>query len=155
MLTPGQRIIRRIMHLWFWASRGMTLGVRIMALDGAGRVFLVRHSYLPGWHLPGGGVEPGQTLEEAALMELREEGNVVPEAALEMRGMCFNRLASRRDHVAVFLVKNARQTMPHVPNREIVEAAFFPLDALPEGVTPATLRRLNEMLEGRAPDAYW
>ena len=42
----------------------MTLGVRGVVLDGEDRVFLVKHSYVAGWHLPGGGVEVGETFLE-------------------------------------------------------------------------------------------
>ena len=39
----------------------LSLGVRLVVLDAEGRVFLVRHSYLPGSHLPGGAVDPGES----------------------------------------------------------------------------------------------
>ncbi len=51
------RFLTRFAHLYFALARGMTLGVRAACFDDAGRVFLVRHSYLPGWHLPGGGLD--------------------------------------------------------------------------------------------------
>ena len=43
----------------------MTLGVRGLVIDKGQRVFLVTHTYVPGWQLPGGGVEPGETMAEA------------------------------------------------------------------------------------------
>ena len=49
--------LRRIFHLYWRFNRGMTLGVRAVVLDRDNRVFLVKHSYVAGWHLPGGGVE--------------------------------------------------------------------------------------------------
>ncbi|HRE19864.1 MAG TPA: NUDIX domain-containing protein, partial [Rhabdaerophilum sp.] len=67
---------RRLIHRWFMLRRGMTLGVRAAVLDGAGRVFLVRHAYIEGWHLPGGGVERGQSARAALEAELREEANI-------------------------------------------------------------------------------
>ena len=48
--------LRKVFHLYWRFARGMTLGVRAVVIDDAGRVFLVRHTYVAGWHLPGGGV---------------------------------------------------------------------------------------------------
>lgn len=149
------RLLIRVFHLWFWLSRGMTLGVRAIVRDEAGRVFLVRHSYVPGWHLPGGGVELGQTARAAVEVELREEANIELVDEPVLLGVYLNLSASRRDHVMLYLVENARQTAPRLPDREIVEAGFFAPDALPEGTTLSTRRRLAE-LAGEIPRSlHW
>ncbi len=152
---PLFRLAQRLFLFWARIARGMTLGVRGMVLDGEGRIFLVRHSYVRGWHLPGGGVEPGETLRDALAKELREEGNIELTGEPELLGMHLNRSASSRDHVAVFRVTDFRQTAPRAPDREIVEAGFFPLGALPEGTTAGTRRRIAEALEGRSRSADW
>lgn len=132
----------------------MTLGVRGVVLRD-GEVLLVRHGYTPGWHLPGGGVEPGESFEEALAKELREEGNVRVEGTAQLHGLFQNKHASSRDHVAVYVVREFRYDGPPAPNFEIQESRFFPLDALPEATTAATRRRLAEVLEGKAPPAQW
>ncbi|MER8416964.1 NUDIX domain-containing protein [Mesorhizobium sp. M1329] len=151
---PGVRA--RLFHLYFVLRRPMTLGVRGLIHDRASNsVFLIRHTYVPGWHLPGGGVELGETMIEALTREVFEEGNIALTGPPVLKSLHFNRRASRRDHVGLYLVEEFNQTAPKLPDREIAEAGFFPLDRLPEGTTPATLRRIAEIFGGQPVSAYW
>ncbi|MBN9217221.1 MAG: NUDIX domain-containing protein [Mesorhizobium sp.] len=151
---PGLRA--RLFHLYFVLRRPMTLGVRGLVHDKASNsVFLIRHTYVPGWQLPGGGVEVGETLAEALERELAEEGNIRLTAPPVLKSMHFNRRSSRRDHVGLYLIEHFGQTAPKLPDHEIAEAGFFPLDRLPEGTTPATLRRIAEVFGNEVASAYW
>ncbi len=145
----------RLMHVYWRLSRGLTLGVRGMAMDGEGRIFLIKHSYVPGWHLPGGGVEAGETMLAALAREMMEEGNIEFASPPRLFGIYFNRKVSDRDHVALFLIERFSQDMPPQPNAEIVAHGFFARDALPEGTTPATRARIAEVLDGVAASERW
>ncbi|MGZ3294708.1 MAG: NUDIX domain-containing protein [Xanthobacteraceae bacterium] len=147
--------LRRVLHFYWRFARAMTLGVRALVIDGEGRIFLVKHSYVSGWHLPGGGVEAGETLVEAAARELREEGNIELTAPPRLHGIFFNSRASRRDHVALFVVRAFRQVAAPVPDREIVAHGFFALDALPDETTASTRARITEVLGGAAASERW
>lgn len=147
--------VRPLLHFYWRWSRGTTLGVRAMVIDGKGRIFLVRHSYVDGWHMPGGGVETGETLLTALTRELAEEGNIQLTTVPRLHGIFFNKRVSRRDHVALFIVRDFRQDSPPQPNREIVEHGFFPLDALPEDVGRATRARIAEVFGGVAVSELW
>jgi ADP-ribose pyrophosphatase YjhB (NUDIX family) len=133
----------------------MTLGVRGIVLDAASAVMLVRHSYVPGWHLPGGGVEAGETCEAALARELREEANVIIETPTILHGLFFNAHVSRRDHVAVYVIRRFRVIGERAPDREILEAQFFARDDLPENATRATRARLSEIFEEQPLSALW
>jgi 8-oxo-dGTP pyrophosphatase MutT (NUDIX family) len=148
-------MLRRIFHLYWRFARGMTLGVRAVVLDDSNRVFLVRHSYVMGWYLPGGGVEAGESFLEALKRELIEEGRIEVSGDPALHGVFFNSHVSRRDHVAVYIVRQFRQDRLPEPNHEIVACGFFETTALPAGTTPGTLLRIKEVLEGRAPIATW
>jgi 8-oxo-dGTP pyrophosphatase MutT (NUDIX family) len=152
---PFEPAIRRCLHAyWRWA-RGLTLGVRGLILDGEGRVFLVKHSYISGWHLPGGGVEKGETLIAALERELREEGNIAVSEAPALHAIYFNRRVSRRDHVALYIVRAFRQIGPPVPNAEIIAHGFFGTNELPADTSRATRERIAEVLSGRPPAELW
>lgn len=139
---------------WWRLSRGLTLGVRAI-VAGNGQVLLVRHSYTPGWYLPGGGVERGETVTDALTREVREEGNIVLEAAPRLLGVYSNEEEFSGDHVVLFLAEKWRQDGARTPNAEIREARFFPVDGLPQGATPATKRRIAEVFAGVAPNGRW
>ena len=138
-------------------TRGMTLGVRGVAIDGQGRVCLVRHTYVGGWHLPGGGIEPGESAPAAMIREFREEAEIVvsPEAPLRLHGFFLNPAALRRDHIALYVAPAFTVTGPKRPDREIAESGFFPLDALPTETTRATRIRLAEIAAGSPPAELW
>jgi len=148
-------LITRAMHFYWRFSRGATLGARAMVIDGSGRIFLIRHSYVDGWYLPGGGVETGETFLAALARELAEEGNIVMTAPPVLHGIFLNKRVSPRDHVALFIVREFRQERGRVPNREIVEQGFFAPDALPEGATRATRARIAEVIGGASVSELW
>lgn len=152
---PFEPLIRRLLHAYWRFSRAHTLGVRGLIIDEEGKIFLVEHSYVGGWHLPGGGVEVGETLTESLARELREEGNIEIDGAPVLFGVYFNRRTSRRDHVALFIVRSFRQSAPPRPNSEIIAHGFFAPECLPEGTTRATRERLAEVLNGRAIADFW
>ena len=147
--------LRRVFHLYWRFARGMTLGVRAVVLDPENRVFLVKHSYVAGWHLPGGGVEVGETFMEALRRELVEEGRIELAGEPVLHGLFFNGHVSRRDHVAVYVVRRFTQDGLPEPNREIIACGFFAAAALPEETTKGTRLRIAEVLDGKPRIATW
>lgn len=134
----------------------ISIGVRAMLLDSGDRVLLVRHTYLPGWHLPGGGVKRGETAYEAVRRELREETGFASDGDEELFGIYRNPAERRQDHVCLFLIRRFHE----VGNRtasglEIADSRFFPLSELPAETAPATLRRIEEVSRGRTPSHEW
>jgi ADP-ribose pyrophosphatase YjhB (NUDIX family) len=148
-------LIRRLLHFYWRFSRAATLGARAMVIDGTGRIFLIKHSYVTGWHMPGGGVETGETFLAALARELAEEGNIVMTAPPVLHGIFFNSSASRRDHVALYIVRDFRQDKAPRPGYEIVAHGFFPHDALPEGASRATHARVAEVFGGVPVSEVW
>ncbi len=147
--------LRRIFHLYWRFARGMTLGVRAVVLDRDNRVFLVKHSYVSGWHLPGGGVEVGETFGDALRRELVEEGRIEVLGEPALHGLFLNSHVSRRDHVAVYLIRNFSQDRLPEANDEIIACGFFDANALPAETTQGTRLRIAEVLESRQPISTW
>ena len=150
-----ENALQRAADVYGRLDRGMTLGVRAVVIGPDGRIFLVKHSYVSGWHLPGGGVEPGETLIDALIRELREEGNLEPTAPPVLHGVFFNDRLSPRNHVAVFVVRSFRQIGEPVRNYEIIAHGFFALDGLPNDTTAPTRARIIEVVGGAPATERW
>jgi len=143
-----------LFRAWWRARRSVTLGVRGIITDETGRVLLVRHSYAHGWHLPGGGVEHGETAVFAIQREVAEEGGVEATEAPALIGLFANHTNFPNDHIALYRFGAWRPCTP-LATQEIAERGFFALDALPDGVTKGTRRRLAEVFSGAAQSADW
>jgi 8-oxo-dGTP pyrophosphatase MutT (NUDIX family) len=147
-MSRWQRV-RTSAHLFaVGVRRRMVLGARAVLLDGD-RVLLLRHTYMPGWHFPGGGVEPGETAEEAARREAEEETGFRVEGSMSLLGLYLQKHeATNRDHVAVYVGRQFREVRGFRPNGEIAEIGWFSFDALPDGMNPGTARRIAEIAAG-------
>ena len=154
MATPLPALIFRLARLWQRLTRPLTVGTRALVVDGEGRVLLVRHSYLPGWHLPGGKVNKGETAADAAMRELREETGLTAMVPPRLLGLYGRFSHGGSDHVAVYLVEHWTGSV-RPDGLEIAEAGFFTLGHLPDGTSQATLRRLREYRGLAATPAHW
>ena len=135
-------------------TRGLTLGTRTAVFDSENRVLLVRHSYGPGWFLPGGGVERRETIFHSAMREVREEAGIIAEEEPVLKGICLNDGQFPGDHVAVLTLRRFSRDA-WKPGLEIRQAEFFTVDLLPEGTSGGTRRRLEEIISNRDIARHW
>jgi len=131
------------------------MGAQAVILRNNSHVLLVRHTYRPGWHFPGGGVEKNETPATAVIREMQEEAGVIPQYSPELFGLYANFEAFPSDHIALYVVRDWTQPKVPKPNAEIAEQGFFAIDELPDGATPAVARRLDEIIRNRAPSDQW
>ena len=135
-------------------TRGLTLGVRGLVTDEAGRVLLIEHTYLHGWYMPGGGVERGETTEQALARELVEEAGIVVVGRPRLISVHSNHVKFPGDHVLVYLVEQWR-ACPPTSRGEIHAIEWFAPDALPHDISPSTRRRIEEALRAMESDPNW
>ncbi|MCB0993216.1 MAG: NUDIX domain-containing protein [Acidimicrobiales bacterium] len=150
-----RKLLYRLYRRWFQLRPPrITIGVRALVVDEAGRVCLVRHTYRDGWFLPGGGVKVGESLVDAMSRELFEEtGIVLPESPRRVLGVYSSFAEHKSDHIVVFVLDEWQTSASRSP--EIAEVAFFPPDALPDGTSAATSRRIKEYVTGVPPGHRW
>ena len=134
--------------------RGMTLGVRGLVTDAEGRVLLIQHTYIPGWHLPGGGVDRGENTEAAMVRELVEEAGVQVTEPPRLQSIHSNEAYFPGDHVLLYRV-GSWKPVAATSRGEIHEVGWFAPDDLPEGTSRPTRARVREVFYGDAPSAQW
>jgi ADP-ribose pyrophosphatase YjhB (NUDIX family) len=134
--------------------RGKTLGARVVVVDEQERVLLVRPGYVAGWTLPGGGVDRGETLAQAAVRELMEDAAVEALEPLQFHGIFSNDADFPGDHVACYVLRRFTQGA-FKPGFEIREARFFHLHELPPDLKPGSRARIDEVLRGATISEHW
>ncbi len=136
------RIAHRLRVRWWRWSGSAVRGCRVLVLDPAGQVLLIRHSYDAGrWMLPGGGLARGEAPESAALREVREEAGcrLAPVVALF-------RVDDPASQHETWLVAGWSADAPLADGREIIEARFYPADALPGPLGRGLAERLPDWI---------
>ena len=131
-----------------------TTGVKVMVFNEAGELLLIRNSYgdTGQYLLPGGGVSRRESPAAAALREVKEElGLLLHE--VDPVWTYESSAEGKRDTIHLF--KAITTDRPTMGDREIEEARFFALDALPQNVSPATRRRIAEVGGERPFDGGW
>lgn len=136
-------------------SSAFSLGIKVIVLDPNNQVLLETLTYETGWHLPGGGVEPGETVWDAAYRELQEETGWVPETPLHLWTILYHPQEGRDDHVVVFAVKTLERPVVESDQGEVETLSWFPLDDLPAGLTAGNRRLLQAWSAGEIPTGRW
>ena len=142
-----QRLVHRLHAIWWALCKPLTIGVRVLLVSG-GRAVLVRHTYQDHWYLPGGGVKRNETLDDAVRREATEEvgAEIGP---IMLFGVYSSFFEHKSDHVVDFLCREFE--LRAVNSAEIASVDLFPLERLPDQVSPGTRRRIGEYLDGAAP----
>ncbi len=153
-VSTFEPLLRR-MAPWLWRAqmlrwrllRPTVVGVKLL-LVREGQVLLVRQTYLPGWHLPGGGVKRHEDLEHAARREAREEAGATLHE-IRLLGAYSEAAAGKSGYIVLFESKNF--TRQPSSDWEIAELEFFPLGSLPVDTDPPTRQRIEEYIAGGEP----
>ena len=140
----------------YWRlTRGQTLGVQGIVIQSGREILLVRHSYLRGWHLPGGGVERHENLEQALGRELLEEGGLAIKGKPKLHGIFSNFGWAKGDHIAVYIVNDWERIHAGTSKLEILEQKFFEVNSLPPELIEGARRRLNEVFNNQPISKDW
>ena len=152
------RLVGHAARLYARVRRPRTLGIRALLVDPDGRIALVRHTYVDGWYMPGGGVDKWESAEAALHRELREEAGVTDVRIERILGVYHNLKEGKDDHVVVYVVRADAAHVAALRNAdplEIAEAGWFSPDALPPGMTEATARRIAEYRGEATGAGHW
>lgn len=125
-----------------------------MLWNGRGELLLIRNSYghRDVWVLPGGGIGRRESPKEVAVREIREELGIAI-ADLELVASYKSSSEGKRDTVHLFTATALGSRA--ADSIEVEEARFFARDALPNNVSPATVRRIHEIRCEQPIDDRW
>lgn len=125
----------------------------VAIVEQAGRVVLVRHTYRPGWFLPGGGVAHNEPPATAILRELHEEIGLTQSAPPQLVGIFIRRRWWVTNMVVLYRVREA--VFVFRPNWEIAALTLADPADLPPATVQPVRRRLRELYEEGSAATDW
>lgn len=130
------------------------IAVDIMLVKGTD-VFLLqraKHRTLGGyWAVPGGHIQPGESLKQAAIRETKEEvGVTIVPAELKLLSVVNNRFPSESaDWVYCFFITSTWDGEPNNREPEKCSAAdWFSIKRLPEPIMPYLSKAIESLTDG-------
>jgi ADP-ribose pyrophosphatase YjhB (NUDIX family) len=148
-LLDRYKYLRNILHKYFLLSRALTMGVRCAVFNEKEEVLLVKHTYIGGWHLPGGGIDIGESAEEAVHREIREETSIDLMEKPKLLGIFYSKKLNKRDHVVLFSSDKFSIDESVTGSFEISSSKFFPVNDLPDELDASSRYWLIEAFSER------
>lgn len=93
------------------------------------KLLLVKRCDVPIWVLPGGGVDAGESFEEAAVREVKEETGL--EVVVEQKAAIYTPVNRLSQYTEVFICSSFDSALKPCP-KEVADIGFFSLDELPD-----------------------
>ena len=142
-MSIAMKLVYKILKVYWKITKPVTTGVRALLITH-NKVLLVKHTYQNHWYLPGGGVKKGELYHEAIKREIYEElnGEIYD---LTLFGVYNNFFEYKSDTVVIFYSNNF--TFDINTSSEIENVCLFPLNALPNEISPGSKRRIDEYLK--------
>jgi 8-oxo-dGTP pyrophosphatase MutT (NUDIX family) len=144
LVRAAMTLAHRLLVMRWFVTRPRTFGVRAIALTPQGRIILIRHSYVRGWYLPGGGRARDEDPEAAMLRELREEIGLEAHDRIRHLGRYEHRPNHKRDRLDLFLIEGARYRWR--PSLEIDAVGEFDPRALPDDISARSRADISRWL---------
>jgi ADP-ribose pyrophosphatase YjhB (NUDIX family) len=126
------------------------LGVTVVVSDGE-RILLTKREDAEMWCLPGGGVDPGESVAQAAMREAREETGLDVELTSVLGVYSRPRMNT---HQIAFAARVAGGSL-RPQDGEVVDLGFFAPDELPEPLVPWHRQMIRDALAGVGGSSAW
>jgi len=117
------------------------IGVYALIFDDEGRVLLGHRRDVDWWNLPGGGMEAGETVDEALCREVREETGL--EIEVERLVGVYSK-PQKQEVVLTFRCRNIGGTLQ--PTEETRENRYFSSANLPHNTLPKHRQRVEDAM---------
>lgn len=155
-ITFSKIIMYIINHCFIALIRAKTVGVRGLVINEDQQILLIKHTYKPGWHMPGGGVNSYEHPLDALKRELQEEACIlVTEDNPRLIGIFHQRYFWHDDYPLMYIIHHYEPIHNAQPDFEIEEIRWFNLDQLESIATTETFLHIKNYLNQIPPNQNW